>query len=156
YRYHAVYLTPSDAPDDNFRALAGQIQADSFGASALIERLYGRAIRFDMGTRCGPHNLDISSVRASYSTADFQRAAQRDNGTLQLVSQALANAGFPILRSGDDRRVASKLKQNYVVWLDGPAPAWTCGVAQVLDDASRRQTNWNNYGGKVAVVFRTQ
>src|SRR5207248_10312106 len=106
------------------------------------------------GTRCGRHNLDISSVRAAYSSADFQRAAARDNGTLDLVTQALANAGFPVLRSGADRRAAARLRQNYVVWLDGPAPPSTCGVAQVIDDASRRQTNWNNYGGKVAVVFK--
>ena len=50
------------------------MQADAFGASALLERLYGRAIRFDMGTTCGERYLDISSVRTSLTSADFERA----------------------------------------------------------------------------------
>src|SRR4051794_17367439 len=61
-KYHAIYVAPADAPD-RLAELATTVQAGAFGASALIERLYGRAIRFDMGTSCGKQFLDISDVR---------------------------------------------------------------------------------------------
>jgi len=153
YRYHGVYLIPADGTD-RFAALATQMQADAFGASGLLERLYGRAIRFDMGTSCGSDYLDISVIRTSLTSADFARAAKMPNGTLRTVAGALAAAGFPTLRSGAEKHQAAALRRNYVVWLDAPSPAG-CGVAQVMGDATRRPTNWNNYGGKVAVVFRS-
>src|SRR5687767_8038919 len=49
YRYHAVYAYPSDRPS-RLAELGAQLQEDAFGASALLEREYGRAIRFDLGT----------------------------------------------------------------------------------------------------------
>jgi hypothetical protein len=154
YRYHAVYLVAADAPDRFTPELATQIQSDAFGASALLERLYGRAIRFDIGTSCGTGYLDVSVVHTSLSKSRFARAAREPDGTLDAVSRALRQAGFPILRSGDGRRRAASLTQNYIVWLEAPVPRYTCGVADVIADATRRQSNWNNYGGKVGVVFR--
>src|SRR3954453_4083100 len=68
YKEHAVYMVPSDAPD-RFGQVAGPIQADAFSASALLESSYGRPIRFDLGTACGPEYLDITVVRMPYSTA---------------------------------------------------------------------------------------
>src|SRR5688572_29585831 len=47
YRYHAVYAHPADRPS-RLAALGAGLQQDAFGASALIEREYGRAIRFDI------------------------------------------------------------------------------------------------------------
>jgi hypothetical protein len=41
-----------------------------------------------------------------------------------------------------------------VVWLDGPAPASSCGQATIYDDPSRGPDNLNNLGGKTAIVFR--
>jgi hypothetical protein len=154
YRYHAIYLTAADGQTD-FQGNATQIQADAFGASGLIEELYGRAIRFDMGTSCGPGFLDITALRTSLTSRAFARAAHSPDGTLKLVKAALAASGFATLGEGDDRRTASSLQRNYVVWLDAPSPAGACGVADVYDDATRSETNWNNYGGKVAVVFHT-
>jgi hypothetical protein len=153
FRYHAIYLVPADAPS-RLSELAPRIQADAFGASALIERLYGRAIRFDMGTSCGTQYLDIASVRTSLTTSDFAQAAQNPDTSLGLIAHALSAAGFPLLTGGMGPRQASQLKQNFVVWLDAPAPAG-CGIAQVYQDPTRQQSNWNNYGGKAAVVFRT-
>lgn len=51
-RYHAVYLVPADGRSRLAR-VAPRLQAGARGASGLLERLYGRAIRFDMGTSCG-------------------------------------------------------------------------------------------------------
>ena len=153
YRYHAIYLRASDA-EDRFAAEAGGIQASAFGASALLERLYSRAIRFDMGTNCGPANLDISLVRSSRTTADFAEAATRADGTLKLVTAEVRRAGFKTFRPEAGLTQARRLRKNFVVWLDAPAPAGACGAAEVLDDSTRKPTNWNNLGGKVAVIFR--
>lgn len=155
YRYHAVYLVAADAPN-RFPAVADRIQADAFAASGLIERTRGRAIRFDMGTSCGKANLDISVVRSRLTTDQYARAAARPNGTLNAVAAELDAAGFPTLQSGDGTRRAKRLKRNWVVWLDTPAPAGACGEAQVYDDPTRSQSNLNNFGGKAALVFRAR
>jgi hypothetical protein len=155
YRYHAVYLVAADAPD-RFASLAPQIQSGAFRATELLERLYDRAIRFDMGTSCGSQFLDISVVRSALTTADFARASSRANGTLTAVASSLAAAGFPTLSTGDSDSKARRLKRNWIVWLDAPAPKRSCGEAQVYDDPARSQSNWNNYGGKLGVVFRSR
>src|SRR3954469_24548197 len=59
YRYHAVYMIAADGKD-RFQSLATKMQDDAFQASALLETSYRRAIRFDIGTSCGPQYLDIS------------------------------------------------------------------------------------------------
>ena len=153
YRYHAVYLYPQDGADRFSPDLAAQMQSDLFGASGLLERLYGRAVRLDMGTDCGPGFLDISVVKSALSSGDFAAAAKQDDGTLQTVARALAMAGFPTLKNGASRRAAARLTTNYVVWLDAPTPLG-CGIGQSIDDSTRSRFNWNNYGGKVAVIFR--
>jgi hypothetical protein len=77
YRYHAVYAVAADAPD-RFAQLAPTLQQDAFGASALLETTYGRAIRFDLGTSCGPQYLDISVVRMPQTQAELAaRASER-------------------------------------------------------------------------------
>jgi len=153
YRYHAVYLFPQDGADRFSPALATQMQSDLFGASGLLEHLYGRAVRLDMGTDCGPGFLDISVVKSALSSDDFAAAAKQDDGTMQIVARALAMAGFPTLKNGASRRAAGRLTTNYVVWLDAPTPLG-CGIGQSIDDSTRSRSNWNNYGGKVAVIFR--
>jgi hypothetical protein len=152
YKEHAVYMIPSDGPD-RFGQFAGSIQADAFGASALLESSYGRAIRFDLGTSCGPQYLDITVVRMPYSTAQLSSAAQSGTGTFGLVSQSLDAAGLRTIQPTDSYTVAGQRTRNWVVWLDGPTPAGTCGQASIYDDPSRQPDNLNNFGGKVAIVF---
>src|SRR3954451_3840405 len=152
FRFHAVYLLPASGTD-RFGELATKIQADALGASGLLERLYDRAVRFDMGTGCGPGNLDISVVRTRVSARRFAEAASEQEA-LGLVASALRRAGFATLRSGATRHAAASLRTNYVVWLDTPAPDSGCGTADVIGDASRTRANWNNYGGKVALLLR--
>src|ERR1700759_5159394 len=50
YSYPAIYLYPSDGQSQFSSDLGAQMQASAFGASGLLEHLYDRAIRFDMGT----------------------------------------------------------------------------------------------------------
>jgi Thrombospondin type 3 repeat len=152
FSYHAIYALPSDGPD-RFAQFAATLQADAFQASALLELAYGRAIRFDLGTNCGPQYLDISTVRLPYTTAQLQAMAPTPTGTLDAVSNGINAAGFPTIRPTDTIESASVRDRNYVVWIDGPAPSGACGQATSYDDPTRDPDNLNNLGGKVAVVF---
>jgi hypothetical protein len=152
YKEHAVYMVPADGLD-RFSQFASPIQTDAFQASALLESSYGRAIRFDMGTACGPQYLDITVVRMAATRAQLQADASTSTGTFDAVSDALDAAGLDTIKSSDTYSRAAARTRNWVVWLDGPAPAGTCGQAAIYDDPSRGQDNLNNFGGKVAVVF---
>jgi hypothetical protein len=150
-RYHAVLAVPADAPE-RLRALAPEIQAGAFDASQLLEQTYRRAIRFDLGTDCGPQYLDITVVRMGLDSAALAAVAQRDTGSLDAVYDALAVAGLPVSRPSDPD--PPRRDVNYVVWLDGPGPQGACGQATLYPDARRHPENRNNLGGSVAVVFR--
>jgi hypothetical protein len=149
YRYHAIYAIPADGTS-RLAGVGGTLQTDAFQASGLLERLYGRALRFDMGTTCGPGFLDITTVRLNETSAQLQQLADTSNGTLEAVARDLDGKGFPTIAGGVDM---SGLTTNYVVWLDGPGPSYACGQAYSFKDATRAQDNLNNMGGKVAVVF---
>lgn len=153
HRYHAVYAIPSDAPSRLGR-LGDQIQTDAMRASGLVEQLYGRAIRYDMGTACGSQFLDITVVRLAETTAQLEGLAGTDTGTLDAVARALDSAGFGVIKPGDSYATASQRTRNWMVWLDGPGPHGACGQAMLYDDNRRSEHNFNNLGGKVAVVFR--
>jgi hypothetical protein len=152
YKYHAVYMIPSDGAD-RFGRMATGLQTEAMQASGLLESLYGRAIRFDMGTNCGQQYLDISVVRLPQTTAELQQLAPSSTGTLDAVSNAIDAAGFHTIRPNDTVESASTRTRNYVIWLDGPAPPGSCGQATSFDDQTRDQSNLNNLAGKVAIVF---
>jgi hypothetical protein len=153
FKYHAIYMVAADAPN-RFDLVASRLQADAFQASALLETSYGRAIRFDMGTNCGPEYLDITVVRMSQTTAQMAAAANTADGTFDAVTGALDAAGFQTIQPSDTYARASGRTRNYLVWLDAPAPSSSCGVAAIYDDPSRAGDNLNNFGGKTAIVFR--
>src|SRR3954447_342733 len=153
FRYHGVYMVAADAPD-RFGVLATSMQTDAFQASSLLESSYGRAIRFDIGTSCGPQYLDISVVRMAESSAQLASLARTPDGTFDAVTRALGAAGFPTIQPSDTTDEAAAHTRNYLVWLDAPAPAGTCGQATIYDDPSRGAENLNNFGGKAAIVFR--
>ena len=152
HKVHAIYAVPSDGTD-RFELLAATMQTDALQASALLERLYGRAIRFDMGTPCGPDYLDISAVRLASSSAELQAAAFATPfpKVFDLVQNDLRAAGFAIPVSSRERPALTK---NYVVWLDGPGPSGVCGEANYSDDPTREPDNWNNFGGRIALIYK--
>ena len=93
YRYHAVYVHPADRPS-RLAALGAEFQESAFGASGLIERQYGRAIRFDVGTPCGPGQLDISEVRLPFTEDQLAAMAAGDHtATFYAVAAALMRPG---------------------------------------------------------------
>jgi hypothetical protein len=154
YRYHAVYAHPADRPS-RLSALGGQLQADAFGASALLEREYGRAIRFDVGTPCGAGQLDISEVRLPFTEAQLGAfAASAHAATFDAVAAALRERGFAVAQNDARADQLAALHENFVVWLDGPGPVGTCGQGTALLDSTRSEANLNNTGGKLALIFR--
>jgi hypothetical protein len=153
FRYHGVYMVAADAPD-RLAALATSMQTDAFQASSLLESSYGRAIRFDIGTSCGPQYLDISVVRLPETSAEMAALARTPTGTFDAVTRALDAAGFQTIQPSDTIEAAAARTRNYLVWLDAPAPASSCGQATIYDDPSRGPDNLNNLGGKAAIVFR--
>ena len=70
------------------------------------------------------------------------------------MTHALDAAGFQTIQPTDTMEQAAARTRNYLVWLDAPAPAGSCGQAAIYDDPSRGQDNLNNFGGKTAIVFR--
>src|SRR3954470_2538253 len=152
-RYHAVYMLAADSPN-RFQSLATTLQNDAFQASALLETSYGRAIRFDLGTSCGPQYLDITVVRMAQTSAQMAALARSSNGTFDAVSHALDAAGLVTIQPTDSLEDAAARTRNYLVWLDAPAPDGSCGQAAISDEPSRSQDNPTNRGGKAAVVFR--
>jgi len=154
YRYHAIYAHPADRAS-RLAALGGELDAAAFGASSLIEGEYGRAIRFDVGTPCGPGQLDISDVRLPFTEAQLAALATATHtATFDAVSEALRRQGFHVAPNDAGIDQLTSLTENYVVWLDGPAPAGSCGQGTALLDPTRSETNLNNFGGKLALIFR--
>lgn len=156
FSYHAVYLVPRDRRGRLGR-VAPVLQADALGASALLERLYGRAIRFDMGTTCGGRYLDISRLRLSATRARLRRAARstKPNALFNLIRREMQQAGFWLAaEDGGYRWGVAVPTVNYVAWLDGPAPPQACGQGTSFVDRRRVFWNSNNMGGKLALVFR--
>src|SRR2546423_363874 len=128
FRYHAVYMLASDAPD-RFNSLATSMQTDAFQASSLLESSYGRAIRFDIGTTCGPQYLDISVVRMPQTSAQMAALAHSSSGTFDAVEHTLNSTGFQTIQPTDTLEETAQRTRNYLVWLDAPAPWDSCGQA---------------------------
>ena len=154
YRYHAVYAHAADRPS-RLAAFGARLQQDAFGASAMLERLYGRAIRFDVGTPCGGGQLDISEVQLPFTEAQLATLAGGAHAaTFDAVAAALRQRGFGVSLNEDGLAEMVDRKENYLVWLDGPAPRRSCGQGTALLDSTRSDTNLSNFGGKLAVIFR--
>jgi hypothetical protein len=154
YRYHAVYAHPSDRPS-RLAAIGAELQQAAFGASELIEHEYGRAIRFDVGTPCGPGQLDISEVRLPFTEDQLAALAAADHtATFNAVGAALRERGFAVAPNDASADDLTALTENYLVWLDGPGPPRSCGQGTALLDSTRSETNLNNLGGKLALIFR--
>jgi hypothetical protein len=151
FRFHGLYVVPADAPD-RFRSFASELQSSAFEASGLLERLYGRAIRFDMGTSCGPQYLDITVLRLQETSAQLQQLSGDPMAYMTALGRDLQAAGFDNVLGGSPAD-GPLLDLNMVIWVDGPAPADACGEATSYTDPRRQDDNLNNQGGKLAAVF---
>lgn len=152
HRLHALYLVPSDAPS-RLGEVAGTIQASADAASGLLARSRGRGLRLDRGTRCGSRHLDITTVRLPLTTASLQRAADTGD-TFDRVSAALIERRIPLVPADELFTAQNAGEVNQIAWLDGPAPAGTCGQATIVADERRSTRNDSARGGKLALIFR--
>src|SRR3954451_8773469 len=112
FRYHAIYMIAADGAD-RFAQRATGMQTDAFQASSLLETSYGRAIRFDLGTSCGPQYLDISVVRMPQTSAQLSALARTPNGTYDAAVAALDAAGFETIQPDDTLDEAAAHTRNY-------------------------------------------
>lgn len=155
YKFHAIYAMTADAADQ-FATFAGTIQADVFQASALLERLYGRAIRFDLGTSCGPGYLDITTVRLPDRGEALRYLANDAGKLIDRIAEGLRAKGFPVHGLSASTSELQAMQKSYVVWLDGmTAVGGVCGLGGQFGDERRTQDNLNNFGGQLAVVLRS-
>ena len=152
FRFHAIYAVPSDA-QPRLEAVAGGLQADARQANNLFAARFGRAIRFDTGTSCGAQYLDITTLRLPVDTQTLTRLAATPSGVIDVVAKALDAAGLPTAELGETP-TGQAARTNYLVWLDGPEPEDYCGQATLSLDRRRSADNENNFGGKVAAIFR--
>ena len=134
--FHAVYLYPADQPS-RFAEFAAMFQADAREASAMLNRLYGRGVRFDMRFAAGggpATMLDITVVRSRWKARQLSGSNQ-----FSVVANELAARGF----TDPDKK--------YVVWLDAGSRA--CGQGHLHQDTRRSAANANE-GRTTAVVYR--
>lgn len=134
-QFHAIYVYPSDK-SSRFADYAAMFQADARDASALLETLYGRAIRFDdrpSETVVGQSVLDITVFKSKYNSKQLATTRQ-----FNLVNDELA-AKF------------NQPGKKYMAWLD--AGSQYCGQGNLSQDTKRNGGNQNE-GRTLAIVYR--
>jgi hypothetical protein len=97
-----------------------------------------RALRFDMGTECGPQYVDIQVV-ALPGSREYYRD---DPFHFYRLADDVADALGPLYGPRDVFVLADKLTDD---------PVW--GIAQVLDDDSAGPGNASNTGGLTAIMW---
>lgn len=138
-RWHVVYARASDQAD-RFERLASYIEGAALESSEKLVRARGRALRYDLGTDCGPRNVDISAVALRSTAADLDR--DRNGGeTYWKVAGELSGRGF----NASDK--------NYLVFVDAPERHY-CGEGAGFGDDRRDPENHNQGGGRFAIVYR--
>lgn len=132
---HAIYIHPSDKPS-RFSQYAAMFQADARQASALLNTLYGRGIRFDERSSTTHGTLlDITVFRSKYNSRQLAGSRQ-----FSLVAGELSAAGFNLPN------------KKYFGWLD--AGSKYCGQGHLSQDTRREVVNQNNEGKSLGLVYR--
>src|SRR4051812_31015850 len=139
-QFKVVYAYPADRPN-RFAGWKDALQANV----AIVQRFLSaqdggtKALRFDMGTGCGPQYVDIQSVQLPGA-----RSAYADNfsAVANAVQRSLAAAGGP---------------RNAIVLADGlSGSAQEYGLGEtVMGSTGERQgsANIHNRGGLTSIVF---
>src|SRR4051794_15861081 len=139
-QFKVVYAYAADRPD-RFAGWKDAIQADVAIVSRFLAAQDGgtKALRFDMGTRCGPQYVDIQTVQLP-----GPRAAYADN--FNAISQAVGRA----LGAGANAR-------DTVVLADGLSGSTAeYGLGETVMGPSGEQAgagNIHNRGGLTSVLF---
>ena len=139
-RFKLIYAHPADRPD-RFAAWRDALQADV----ALIQRFLAsqsggaKALRFDMGTRCGPEYVDLQVVHLSGPRSQY---VDNFSAIVQEVEPRLGSSAGP---------------RNVVVMADTlNGGSYDYGLGEnVLGSSGDRHgsTNLHNGGGFASVLF---
>jgi hypothetical protein len=138
HQIHVVYARATGQLD-NFNAWKDRLQANVSVVQRFLASQSGgaKALRFDMGTRCGPEYVDITSVALpSDVTAD-------DLDAVDAATRDALGPGFP---SG----------YNLLIVTDGLTSnpgGWLSGVAWLVSDDRPGSSNESNLGGLTAVLW---
>jgi hypothetical protein len=97
-----------------------------------------RALRFDMGTECGPQYVDIQVVALPHAREYYRDDPTNFNRLAVDVAAAVGSLSGP----RDVFVLADKLTDD---------PVW--GIAQVIDDDSAGSGNESNAGGLTAIMW---
>ena len=142
-----VYAHAVDSPD-RFALWQNALQTDVSRIQQFLALQTGgrRALRFDMGTDCGPQYVDIQVVhlpgnRSAYIGPDDE---QNFNAVAAAVRQRVPQDSRDVFVFGDG--------------LTDPAPGHTAnesvwGIAQVPDDDTPGAANASNSGGRMAMML---
>jgi hypothetical protein len=140
-----VYAYASDA-SNRYPQLASELQQDAKGMAQIVAGASGgtKAIRFDMGTPCGPQYLDVQVVRLHETTA--QLVAQDSNTKLfnLVTGHELADAGVD---------TAPGHPRDWVVFVDDSFNGDSVGTSYYPGDSQPGPANFSNAGGRFALVW---
>jgi hypothetical protein len=135
-----VYAYAADRPN-RFAGFSDALQADVAVAERFLSAQGGgtKAIRFDMGTRCGPRYVDVQTVALPGPRADYAGDFQ---AITSAVMRALGTAGGP----RDTVILADSLSSSTIEY----------GLGETVMGASGEQPgppNIHNRGGLRSVLF---
>jgi hypothetical protein len=142
-RFKVVYAYAADRPDQ-FALWQDALQADVAVAERFLSAQSGgrKALRFDMGTSCGPQYADIQTVQLPGPATDYQG---NFSAIANAVDSALGPAGGP---------------RDAVILADGlSATTVEYGLGETIMGDSGEQPgpkNPHNGGGLSAVLFPRQ
>jgi hypothetical protein len=140
-----VYAYASDSTN-RYPQLASEFQQNAKGMAQIVAGAPGsaKAIRFDMGTPCGPQYIDVQVVRLSETSAQL-RAQDSNTKLFNLVTaHELADAGVDV--KPDHPR-------DWVVYVDDSYNGDSVGTSFYPGDAQPGAANFSNAGGRFALVW---
>ncbi len=139
-----VYARASDQVQNNFVAWQDALQASVSRIEQFLALQTGgrRALRFDMGTECGPQYVDVQSVQLPSPRSTYVSGNDSQNfyALADDVRDAVGVDSRDVFILADD---LSKYGSLYGVW----------GIAQVTDDDSSGQDNVANGGGLTGMML---
>jgi hypothetical protein len=135
-----VVYAYADGEQDRSADWSEALQADVSNIEQYLAQQTGgrRALRFDMGTACGPQYVDVQVVALTHARAYYRDDPSHFNRLANDVGTAIGAGPGP----RDVFILADKLTDD---------PVW--GIAQVLADDRAGAANLSNSGGLTAIMW---
>jgi hypothetical protein len=139
-----VYAHAFDQPD-RFATWRDSLQADVSRIEQYLALQTGgrRALRFDMGTECGPQYVDIQVVHLTHTRAYYADGAFDSSGDFNNLAAEVDHALAPTPGPRNVFVLAEGLTDDSSEW----------GIAQVQSDDRADAANISNAGGLMATMW---